>query len=111
MELLLGHKIYGVASHREATGFNNLKQFLEKKSIEELDIKYEAYDSSGLNLFKTSHYITDGYEWYWRSFINGELTNDSRCICEVIKEKKAKKIYCLVHPNLWYQNHFHRIVT
>ena len=111
LELIVGHKVLGVASHREATGFNNLKQFFEMKSVEELDIGYEAYDSSNLNLFNNAHYITDGYEWYWRSFVDGKKTEDCRCICEIIKEKKVKTIYCLTHPNSWYLHHYHRVLT
>lgn len=111
LELLLGHPVAGVASHREATGYNNLKQFLEKMPAESLNIQYEAYDSTHLDLFSRSCYVTDGYEWYWRSFLNGALTEETCCVCEVIKRRRDSQIYCLTHPNSWYQSHYHRVHT
>lgn len=110
LELVLGHTVEGVASHREATGYNNLKEFLELKTLQELQVKYEAYDSTGLNLFNNSLYITDGYEWYWRIFKNGKITQDQRCICQILKEEISSPIYCLIHPNSWYESHFHRVI-
>lgn len=107
LELLIDDKIKGVASHREATGYNNLVDYLSKKTNEELSIEYEAYDSQGLNLFSNSAYLTDGYEWYWRTFKDGVLTNDSNCVCKKLMEGTEPIIYLLTHPNSWFTKHYH----
>ena len=110
LELAIGHPIVGAASHREATGYNNLTAFLEHYDPKDLGLLYEAYDHSDFNLFQNSYYITDGYEWYWRSYINGRLTYTKKCLCEVLAEGNEKKIYCLTHPNSWYDRHYHRVI-
>ncbi|MCL2592574.1 MAG: hypothetical protein FWD82_04330 [Defluviitaleaceae bacterium] len=108
LELLLMHGIQGAASHREATGNNNLYQFFGKKELKELGLVYEAYDESKLSLFTHSTYITDGYEWRWRIFENGILTNDERCLCQLLEDDR-EGIYCLTHPHSWYGSHLHRV--
>ena len=108
LELLLGHKIFGVASHREATGYNNLTEFISKYKPIELDVMYEAYDNEILNLFNNSYYITDGYEWYWRSFRKGKIISTTECLCKILNQYE-NVIYCLTHPNSWYKHHYHRV--
>lgn len=107
LELLLNKKVKGVASHREATGNNNLYEFISGFSNQELEIDYEAYDSEGLNLFEHSCYVTDGYEWYWRSYKKGKLTEDKSCVCQIIRKEEEPVIYLLTHPNSWFAKHYH----
>lgn len=108
LELVIQDKVIGAASHREATGYNNLKEYIESCELREMDIEYEGYDNTALKLFNNSYYITDGYEWYWRSFEKGEKTGNTQCACEVIK-RNIPLIYCLTHPNSWYEKHYHRV--
>lgn len=108
LELILQQKIYGAASHREATGYNNLHEFFEHYSPkQDLDLKYEAYDSENLNLFSTALYLTDGYEWYWRTFKQGKITPNKECACQVLERGNESLIYLLTHPNLWFEKHYH----
>lgn len=109
IKLLTDDKIIGAASHREATGFNNLTEYIALKKNDELNILYEAYDNTNLNLFENSYYITDSYEWYWRNYINGELTSKQKSLIDVLDEDVEQTIYCLIHPNLWYKKHFHLV--
>ena len=106
LELLLGHPVNGAASHREATGNNNLTEFFAYYTPEQLGLKYEA-DSPSLGLFNSACYLTDGYEWYWRRFEHGTLTNDTRCACKILEEVQPPLLYCLIHPNNWYHQHLH----
>lgn len=105
LEAALGHPILGAASHREPTGINNL-DFLGRYSPEDLGVAYEAYDTSNLNLFRESEYVTDGYEWYWRHYVGGALTTDQSCLCSSL-DAELPLVYSLIHPNSWYDTHYH----
>ncbi len=110
LELITDNEVIGVASHREATGNNNLQEYLKNANYEHLEVQYEAYDNRTFDLFEKSHYVTDGYEWYWRSYEKGKLTDKRQCLCKIIEEDNPL-IYCLVHPNSWYKKHYHNIFS
>lgn len=105
LDLVLDKKIQSVAAHREATGNNNLYEYLCELDYKKHGILYEAYDDK-LNLFNNSTYNTDSYEFFWRNFYNGELSSDKLNLKEII-ERGDSKIYSLTHPNLWYERYFH----
>ena len=70
-------------------------------------IEYEAYDNK-LNLFLNSCYVTDSHPWYWRTFIDGEITKENGCICKIFEQERPL-VYCLTHPHMWYYRHFHLV--
>jgi hypothetical protein len=98
-------EVVGVASHNDTTPYNNL-DYLGAIDIANLGGSYEAYDTTHLNLFANSWYVTDGHFWYWRLFLGGQLTDDRRCLCKHVAAKRPL-VYALIHPHLWYHRHAH----
>ncbi|PFL57214.1 hypothetical protein COJ27_29885 [Bacillus cereus] len=107
MELALDETIDGIASHNDDTPDNNL-EFFRNHSANSLGKLYEAYDNEKFNLFEKSTYVTDSYQWYWRTFINGNLTQRQDCVCKHFLEG-TRSLYVLTHPHNWYIKHFHRV--
>jgi len=96
-------KMYGIASHGDYTGYNNLDFWKEHKA-EDFDLLYEAYDKK---LWEHSFYISDSLIKGWKSYNNGILNeNDNRCPCEIFNDGHPV-IYLLTHPFCFYWRHFH----
>jgi hypothetical protein len=104
---LLGVAVVGAASHNDITPDNNL-DFFRSTPVNDLGLAYEAYDESGLGLFQSSWYVTDGYFWQWRAYDKGVLTDVKDCLCAHIAQRRTP-LYCLIHPHVWYPRHAHRI--
>lgn len=97
--------VSGVASHNDTTPHNNL-DYLAAIDVSDLGGAYEGYDKAHLDLFGRSAYVTDGHFWYWRLFRNGTLTDDRQCLCQYLRTGEPK-IYALIHPHLWFEEHAH----
>lgn len=102
----IGAPIEGMASHRDVTPDNNL-EWLSSRPASSFGLRYEAYGDE-LGLFRTSTYVTDGHFWYWRRFENGVITDDQSCLCRHFLARRPR-LYALVHPNVWYDRHYHRV--
>jgi len=103
-ETIFGVKIYGTASHRDMTHFNNL-DFWKTHSVEEFSLLYEAYDKK---LWNHCRYVSDS-EWNrWKSYENGVLIeNDRRTPIEHMDDDKPKILHLLTHPESWYNNYIY----
>ncbi|WP_157114646.1 hypothetical protein [Nocardia niwae] len=96
----------GIASHRDQTRDNNL-DFLSAVDPAAHGFAYEAYGREPLDLFHTAQYITDSLG-RWRRFDRGVLTDDERCLCAQLADRRPL-VYVLTHPHNWYGRHFHRV--
>ena len=106
LESIIDKKITGIACHNDPTPDNNL-DFFKDNSPADYEFEYEAYDNK-LNLFLNSCYVTDSHPWYWRTFIDGEITKENGCICKIFEQERPL-VYCLTHPHMWYYRHFHLV--
>jgi hypothetical protein len=109
LEAISGVEVRGVACHNDITPDNNLHHFVAGKAAS-LGFNYEAYDREGLDLFYRAAYVTDGHYWRWRTYLEGELSDDTRCFCKHVADG-ASLLYVLVHPHIWYSKHFHLVTT
>jgi|TARA_Y100000310_G_scaffold323928_1_gene385066 hypothetical protein len=102
LELVLDCKVYGVASHGDWTGYNNLDFFLDHK-IEDYGLLYQAYQE---NFFDANIYITDGQHTYWKAYENGQLL-DSQYGPDYYIKKCIPNLYLLTHDKNWYHTEYH----
>jgi hypothetical protein len=109
LEAISGVAVRGVACHNDITPDNNLHHFVPGKAAE-LGFAYEAYDREGLDLFHRAAYVTDGHYWKWRTYVDGELSDDMRCVCRHVADG-VPLLYVLAHPHIWYSRHFHLVTT
>ena len=104
---MLDIQVKGVASHGGMTGLNNL-DFWENRTAKEFGLLYEAYDKSpDFNLFQESFYVSDSEWTRWKCYDKGELREgDSRSFAEHLEDKHPL-IYLLIHPDTYFDKHFH----
>ena len=104
---MLDIQVKGVASHGGMTGLNNL-DFWENRTAKEFGLLYEAYDKSPeFNLFQESFYVSDSEWTRWKCYDKGELREgDSRSFAEHLEDKHPL-IYLLIHPDTYFDKHFH----
>jgi hypothetical protein len=97
LESITGKKVSGVSSHNDFSGINNLDLW-KSKSPKSFGLRYQAYEK---RFFKDNRYVSDSLG-KWKYYEGGKLVEDnSRCICEHIKEGYPR-IYTLIHPRTWY---------
>ena len=100
---MFGCGLFGVASHGDHTGFNNL-DFWKEHDPQEFGLSYEAYDKA---LWDHSLYVSDSEFSRWKAYRNGRLLEgDHRCACQFLK-MDAPLVYLLCHPCSYYHRHFH----
>ena len=104
---MLETNIYGIASHRGMTGFNNL-DFWKDRKASDFGAVYEAYDEQGpFNLFKNSFYISDSEFTKWKCYDKGELlVGDRRTPIEHFGDQHPL-IHMLIHPDTYYHRHIY----
>jgi len=74
LEMLLGTKVYGTASHGDMTSHNNL-DFWKTNVPGDFGLDYEAYQG---RLWKNCRYVSDSEWTRWKAYDNGELRQDDR---------------------------------
>ena len=83
--------IWGVASHRDATMYNN-QDFWNINELSKFGLEYDAYGE----MFFDSFYVSDSDITNWKCYDKGKLvTGDNRCLCQHIKEEH-KILYSLI---------------
>lgn len=103
IETIFSIKVFGSASHRDVTNYNNLDFWKENKP-KDFGLEYEAYDQK---LWNNCRYVSDSEWTQWKSYNNGILmTNDRRNPIDHMKEN-CKVLNLLTHPESWYQNYIH----
>lgn len=99
---IIGCPVVGIASHGDATGYNNLHFWNEHKP-EDFGLLYEAYDDQ---IWSNCRYVSDS-NYSWKAYDDGiQRENDTRCACEHIKEG-PQLIYLLTHAETFYWQYVH----
>lgn len=107
MERVFGVKIYGAASHRGLTGYNNL-DFWKERHPSEFGLLYEAYDNNPeFGLFHSSYFISDSDWTYWKCYDRGNPVKDCRKSLSEHSREGHKLLYTLIHPDTYFENHFY----
>lgn len=103
IETVFQIKVFGSASHRDMTNYNNL-DFWKKNDPKDFGLEYEAYNEK---LWNNCRYVSDSEWTQWKSYNDGILmTNDKRNPIDHMKEN-CKVLHLLTHPESWYQNYIH----
>lgn len=104
---LIEKPIYGVASHGDNSGLNNL-DFWKFFNPEDFGLLYEAYDKRKFNLFNNSIYVSDSLITRWKVYEKGNLINSElNNIKEFLLNYNYKEpCYLLLHPFIFRENHF-----
>lgn len=82
---------FGVSPHSDFTGANNL-DFCAELASKNSNILYNAYDAKFTD---SCRYISDSLG-KWKG---------GQCVCRLIGEED--RIYLLIHPVYWYNQHYH----
>lgn len=103
LELAIGKKILGSASHGSRYPMNNQDLF-SHFSLEQLDLHYQAYDMEPGGLFFESRYVSDSEWTRWKAYDCGRLLdNDPRA--PELHALDSNLLYVLVHPDTYYKVH------
>ena len=103
IETIFQIKVFGSASHRDITNYNNL-DFWKENNPKDFGLKYEAYDEK---LWHNCRYVSDSEWTQWKSYNDGILmTNDRRNPIDHMREN-CKILHLLTHPESWYQNYIY----
>lgn len=94
----------GIAPHRSPTGKNNIDWFA-KEGAAYLNGFYNAYDTE-LPVFPGCDYLSDSHIYHWTRYRDGKLLDEPECICGELEELQGP-IYMLLHPHLWFSNHYY----
>lgn len=107
MEILLGRRVVGSASHGGQTGLNNL-DFWKTHRPRDFGLSYEAYDlEPEFNLFQESFYVSDSEWTRWKCYENGTLVEgDRRGPADHAKDGHAL-LYTVIHPDTYFDRHFY----
>jgi hypothetical protein len=107
LKQMLGIEIKGVASHGGMTGLNNL-DFWRGRKPGDFGLLYEAYDQEiDFGLFHESLYVSDANWTHWKCYENGQLREDDRRTLGEHCKEGYPKIYSLIHPETYYEQHFY----
>ena len=104
---MLGIQVKGAASHGGMTGLNNL-DFWMNHQPGQFGLVYEAYDQlPEFDLFKNSLYVSDSSWTFWKCYDKGELVDGDGRSPAQHAEAGASLIYCLIHPDTFFDRHFY----